>query len=66
LLVLTSTTSGAGGERHIRYSERATTADAFQSLRILTLPATSDVFITDDCARAYFSGLRSIFYAHRL
>ena len=65
VLVITNTTAGIGGEVHIRLGERATTTDTFGPLRILTLPATNDVFITDDCSRAYFSGLRSIFYARR-
>jgi hypothetical protein len=65
-LVLTNTEDSVGGEIHIRYGERAGVGDAFQSLRILSLPVTEDVFITDDCTRAYFSGLRSIFYARRL
>jgi len=49
----------------IRYSDRASTADPFVSSQVLELPSNLDTFITEDCTRAYFSGLQSLFYANR-
>jgi hypothetical protein len=65
LIVLANTKLGIG-TLSMRYSERATTSDLFQTLQPLTLPPSLDVFVTEDCTRAYFSGLRTIFYARRI
>jgi hypothetical protein len=50
----------------LRYAVRSSTADTFQTSQTIALPMVGDVFVTDDCARIYFSALRSIFYAPRL
>jgi hypothetical protein len=49
--------------RSIMYADRATKNDLFGVARPLALPVVDDAFITEDCGRIYFSGLRSIFYA---
>jgi len=49
--------------RSIMYADRATKDGLFGPARPLALPIVEDIFITEDCGRLYFSGLRSIFYA---
>lgn len=49
--------------RTIMYADRAAKDDLFGTARPLALPIVDDIFITEDCGRLYFSGLRSIFYA---
>jgi hypothetical protein len=45
--------------------ERASLTDEFGPALRLTAPVSSDPFITEDCGRMYFSGLRSLFYAEQ-
>jgi len=49
-----------------RYSDRPSLDAAFRPSEPLQSPAASDVFVSDDCARIYLSGLGSVFYAQRL
>ena len=49
----------------INYADRASTSDPFQTMQRLAVAVTEDVFLSEDCSRAYFSGLRSVFYARR-
>jgi hypothetical protein len=47
------------------YTDRASFAEPFRIVDTLEAPGAYDVFITDDCARIYVSGLGSIFYAQQ-
>ncbi|HSD89399.1 MAG TPA: hypothetical protein VLB44_17840 [Kofleriaceae bacterium] len=53
-------------DRTIMYADRPTKNDLFGAARPIALPVVDDMFITENCGRVYFSGLRSIFYAESL
>jgi hypothetical protein len=49
------------------YADRAMPSAMFgKAIRLAGTPAISDPFLTQDCARIYFSGLSSIFYSQQL
>jgi len=48
-----------------RYADRASLADAFRLGDLIDAPSAADMFLTDNCARIYVSGLGSVFYAQQ-
>ncbi len=53
-------------EIHTMYSDRATIHDPFRTaVRLVGVPNLSDGFLTEDCARVYFSSVGSVFYVQQ-
>jgi hypothetical protein len=50
----------------LAFTVRSSVDDLFGPMVRTELPLIIDPFITDDCSRIYFSGLRSLFYAQQL
>ena len=62
-LVLGSTTQ----QSKVMYSDRPSVDMRFrQAVPLMDIPDVPDPFLTEDCARVYFSGIGSVFYAQRL
>lgn len=58
--------TSSSGEATTVYAYRASINDRFSAaMPVPTAPASSDLFMTEDCDRVYFSGLSSVFYARR-
>ena len=52
---------------YVMYSDRPTIDDRFRPADQITgVPNVADPFLTEDCARIYFSGLGSVFYESQL
>lgn len=51
---------------HVMYSDRPTVTDRFRpAVRLTGAPDVIDPFLTEDCARIYFSGFGSVFYVEQ-
>lgn len=54
----------ASDGNHLYYADRANRDDDFSAPRLFTgLPPTPELFITEDCTRAYMNGVEEIFVA---
>ncbi|MDB4956779.1 MAG: hypothetical protein JWO36_4348 [Myxococcales bacterium] len=68
-LVLYGTKPDGNGNviQSVWYTDRPTIADRFRPVdRMLDVPVITDPFLSEDCARLYFSGIGSIWYVQQL
>jgi hypothetical protein len=51
---------------HAFYADRAAITDRFGAPRVIdSAPMASDLFVTGDCSRLYFSAAGAVFYAQQ-
>jgi len=53
------------GEERVFYASRLDPTTKFAGATALDVPYVTDAFLTEDCARLYFNGVGSIFYAQQ-